>query len=107
MKITLKEHPRAKRGIRRIRGAGGLAGFVISAYLSHKAPRLKIPLALPGEVEEHRRRMTEVERREDRLQAAVDRYYAAFARSLLPKVADYLRATWEYANRPADQPSTP
>jgi hypothetical protein len=37
MKITLKEHPRAKRSIRRTRGAGGLAGFVISAYLSHKA----------------------------------------------------------------------
>ena len=37
MKITLKEHPRARRGIRRTRGAAGLAGFMVAAYLSHKA----------------------------------------------------------------------
>jgi hypothetical protein len=88
----------------------GLAGFFFSsrilsdtAYLSHTAPRLKIPLATAAEIEEHRRRMVEAERLEDRLQTAVDRHYAAFARSLLPKLADYLRASWDNSNRPADQ----
>ena len=88
----------------------GLAGFFFSsrilsdqAYLSHTAPRLKIPLATAAEVEEHRRRMAEVESLEDRLQAAVDRHYAAFARSLVPRLADYLLASWDYQNRPADQ----
>jgi hypothetical protein len=87
----------------------GLAGFFFSsrilsdtAYLSHTAPRLKIPLSSAALVEEHRRRMVEVERLEDRLQAAVDRHYAAFARSLVPRLADYLLASWDYQNRPAD-----
>jgi hypothetical protein len=88
----------------------GLAGFFFSSrilsdtsYLSHAAPRLKIPLATVDQVEEHRRRLAEVERLEDRLQAAVDRHYAAFARGLLPKAADYLLASWDYLNRPTDQ----
>jgi hypothetical protein len=88
----------------------GLAGFFFSsrilsdtAYLSHTAPRLKITLATAAEVEEHRRGMVVVERLEDRLQSAVDRHYAAFARSLVPRLADYLLATWDYQNRPAGQ----
>jgi hypothetical protein len=88
----------------------GLAGFFFSsrilsdqAYLSHTAPRFKIPLATPAEVSEHRRRMAAVEHLADRLQAAVDRHYAAFARTLLPRLGDYLVASWDYANRPADQ----
>jgi hypothetical protein len=87
-----------------------LAGFFFSsrilsdtAYLSHTAPRLKIPLASATEIEEHRRRTEEVELLEQRLQAAVDRHYAAFARGLLPRVADYLLASWDYQNRPADR----
>jgi hypothetical protein len=88
----------------------GLAGFFFSsrilsdtAYLSHTAPRLRIPLATAAEVEEHRRRTAEIEPLEDRLQAAVDRHYAAFARGVLPRVADYLLAAWDYEHRPADQ----
>ncbi len=63
----------------------GLAGFFFSsrilpdqAYLSHTAPRLKVPLASAVEVEEHRRRTARVQELEDRLQAAVDRHYATF-----------------------------
>jgi hypothetical protein len=88
----------------------GLAGFFFSsrvlsdtAYLSHAAPRLKVPLATTAQVEEQGRRMAEVERLEDRLQAAVDRQYAAFAFGLLPKAADYLLAAWDYQNRPTGQ----
>ncbi|HZW31081.1 MAG TPA: PSD1 and planctomycete cytochrome C domain-containing protein [Isosphaeraceae bacterium] len=88
----------------------GLAGFFFSsrilsdtAYISHTAPRLKVPLATAAEVAEHRRRMAEVDRWADRLQASRDRHFAAFARSLLPRVADYLLASWDYRNRPADQ----
>jgi hypothetical protein len=88
----------------------GLAGFFFSSrilsdagYLAHNPPRLKVPLAPSSEVEEHRRRMAQVKEGEDRLQAAVDRHYAVFARSLLPKVGDYLVAAWDYQNRPADQ----
>jgi hypothetical protein len=88
----------------------GLAGFFFSsriltdqAYLSHTAPRLKIPLASAREVEEHHRKAAEVQRLDDQLQSAVDRRYAAFARSLVPRLADYLLAAWDYSNRPADQ----
>ena len=88
----------------------GLAGFFFSSrilsdlsYLSHKAPRLKVPLAPASLVEEHRRRTDRVREAEDRLQAAVDRHYAAFARGLLPRLADYLLAAWDYLHRPADQ----
>jgi hypothetical protein len=86
----------------------GLAGFFFSsrilsdtAYLSHTAPRLRVPLAPASVVEEHRRRTANVQQAEDRLQAAVDRHYAGFARGLLPKIADYLLASWDYHNRPA------
>jgi hypothetical protein len=88
----------------------GLAGFFFSsrilsdtADISHTAPRLKIPLSTAAEVEEHRRRAAEVERLEDRLQASRDRHSAALARSLLPPLADYLLAAWDYQNRHADQ----
>jgi hypothetical protein len=88
----------------------GLAGIFFSsrilsdtAYLSHAAPRLKVPLAPASEVKEHRRRTALVHEAEYRLQAAVDRHYAAFARGLLPRVADYLLASWDYANRPAEE----
>ena len=88
----------------------GLAGFFFSsrilsdtAYISHTAPRLKIPLATAAEVEEHQRRTADVERWADRLQASRDRHDAAFARSLLPRLADYLLAAWDYRNRPPDQ----
>jgi hypothetical protein len=47
--------------------------------------------------------MAEVQECADRLQAAFDRHYAAFAGSLLPQVADYLLASWDYGHRPADQ----
>ncbi|HKI21433.1 MAG TPA: DUF1549 domain-containing protein, partial [Isosphaeraceae bacterium] len=66
----------------------GLVGFFFSShiisdqgYLSHNPPRLKIPLAPPAAVEEHRRRMARVEEQDDKLQAAVEQQYAAFARS--------------------------
>jgi hypothetical protein len=88
----------------------GLAGFFFSsrilsdtAYLSHTAPRLKVPLAPAPVVEEHRRKTADIQQAEDRLQAAVDRHYAGFARGLLPRVADYLLTSWDYQNRPADQ----
>jgi len=88
----------------------GLAGFFFSSriisdqgYLSHNPPRLKIPLAPRAEVEEHRRRMARVEEQDDKLQTAVEQQYTAFARSLLPKVADYLLASWEYRNRATGQ----
>jgi hypothetical protein len=88
----------------------GLAGFFFSSrilsdtsYLSHTAPRLKVPLAPAAVVEEHRQMTASVRRAEDRLQAAVDHHYAAFARGLLPTVADYLLAAWDYSKRPADQ----
>jgi hypothetical protein len=86
----------------------GLAGFFFSsrilsdtAYLSHKAPRLKVPLAPAPTVEEHRRRTARVREAEDRLQAAVDRHYSDVARGWVPRFADYLLASWDYQNRPA------
>jgi len=88
----------------------GLAGFFFSSriisdqgYLSHNPPRLKIPLAPPAEVEEHRRRMAEVQEQDDKLQAVVEQHYAAFARSLLPRVSDYLLASWDYRHRAAGE----
>ena len=88
----------------------GLAGFFFSSrilsdlsYLSHTAPRLKVPLAPTALVEEHRRRTARVREAEDRLQAAVDRHYAAFARGLLPRLADYLLASWDYRS-PSGRP---
>jgi len=88
----------------------GLAGFFFSShiisdqgYLSHNPPRLKIPLAPPAAVEEHRRRMAKVEEQGEKLQAAVEQQYAALARSLVPKAADYLLASWDYRHRAAGQ----
>jgi hypothetical protein len=87
----------------------GLAGFFFSSrvlsdtsYLSHAAPRQKVPLAPVSVVEDHRRKAAMVRRAEDRLQAAVDRYYAQFALGLVPKLADYLLGAWDYSHRPAD-----
>jgi hypothetical protein len=86
----------------------GLAGFFFSSriisdqgYLSHNPPRMKIPLATHAAVEAHRRQMALVAEQEEQLEAAVDQAYAAFASALLPKVADYLIASWDYRNRGA------
>lgn len=37
MNLTVAEHPRAVRGIRRARAAGGLAGFLLAAWAAHGA----------------------------------------------------------------------
>jgi hypothetical protein len=37
VKITIAEHPRAVRGVRRVRAIAGLAGFLVAALLAHKA----------------------------------------------------------------------
>jgi hypothetical protein len=36
VKITLAEHPRAVRGVRRVRALAGLAGFLVAALLAHR-----------------------------------------------------------------------
>jgi hypothetical protein len=88
----------------------GLAGFFFSSriisdlgYLSHNPPRLKIPLASKSAIDEHRRLTESVREHEEKLHAAVLEGYAAFARALMPKVADYLVASWDYRNRGADE----
>ncbi len=37
MTISVREHPRACRGVRRARAAAGLAGFLIAALMAHRA----------------------------------------------------------------------
>ena len=37
MTISVREHPRAQRGVRRTRAAAGLAGFLVAALLAHRA----------------------------------------------------------------------
>jgi hypothetical protein len=88
----------------------GLAGFFFSSrilsdqsYLSHAAPRLKVLLAPAAVIEEYRRRTAKAHEAEARLQAGVDREYAAYALRLLPRLADYLLAAWDYSNRPAQE----
>ena len=88
----------------------GLAGIFMSChvipdegYLSHGTTRLWIPLVGEAEVERYQSHLALVQELEHRVQAAVDAYYADFARNLLPDSARYLLATWDYQNRPADQ----
>ncbi len=35
--LRVADHPRARRAVRRARGFGGLAGFIVGAYLAHGA----------------------------------------------------------------------
>jgi hypothetical protein len=88
----------------------GLAGIFYSSrvisdtvYLSHGTNRLQIPLVGPAEVDKRRRHMERVHELEKKLEDAVEKLYAAFARSLLPHTVQYLLASWEYQNRPAEQ----
>jgi hypothetical protein len=88
----------------------GLAGIFFSShvipdegYLSHGTTRLRIPLVGEVEVEQHRRHQEEIQELEHRLQTAVDRQYAEFARTLLPDTARYFLTAWNYQDRPADQ----
>jgi hypothetical protein len=88
----------------------GLAGIFFSshvqpdrAYLSHGTARLRVPLVGPAQVAEHERKSARVRGAEEKLEAAVDRSYADFARGLLPQTGRYLLAAWEYHHRPADQ----
>ncbi len=88
----------------------GLAGIFFSSriipekgYLSHGTARLRIPLVPPSEVEKHKQHKARLDELEQKLQTAVEKHYTEFAGSLLPQTARYLRAAWEYQNRPADQ----
>jgi hypothetical protein len=88
----------------------GLAGIFYSSrvmsdtgYLSHDTHRLRIPLVPPSEVEKHRRHTARVHELEKELVREVEARHAAFARSLLPQTGQYLLASWDYGNRPADQ----
>jgi hypothetical protein len=72
-------------------------------YLSHGTQRLRIPLVPPAEVEKHRWHMAHVHEMQTKLEREVAERYAEFARGLLPQTAQYLLASWEYQNRPADQ----
>jgi hypothetical protein len=93
----------------------GLAGIFYSTrvisdtvYLSHGTSRLQVPLVPAAAVEEHRRHMARVQQEEAKLQEAVERHYAAFARSLVPQTGRYLLAAWDYQHRPtADAKLTP
>src|SRR5262249_19079590 len=85
----------------------GLAGFFVSSriisdlgYLSHNPPRLQFPLASAGDVRANRKKAALVQDHEEKIQATVEGLYADFARSLLPKLADYLMATWDYQHPP-------
>jgi hypothetical protein len=88
----------------------GLAGIFFSShvvpeagYLSHGTGRLRVPLVPAADVAARRAHQEKVRALEDRLEAAIDRRYAEFARSLLPRVADDLLAAYDYEHRPADQ----
>jgi hypothetical protein len=88
----------------------GLAGIFLSShvisdpgYLSHGTTRLRIPLVGEAEVERHQRQQARIQEAEHGLQMAVERHYAAFARTLMPQTARYLLAACEYQNRPAEQ----
>jgi hypothetical protein len=88
----------------------GLAGIFYSsrvfsdtAYLSHGALRLRIPLVPPAEVEKHRKHMARVRELADRLEREVEARYEDLSRSLLPKTAEYLLASWDFGHRPAEQ----
>jgi len=88
----------------------GLAGIFLSSrvipdegYLSHGTTRLRIPLVGEAEVERHRQHQARVQELEQCVQAEVEQHYAEFARSLLPQIARYLLAAWDYQHRPADQ----
>jgi hypothetical protein len=90
----------------------GLAGIFYSSrvisdtvYLSHGTERLRIPLVPAAEVEKHRQHKAKVRELDRKLNEEVERAYAAFAQTLLPRTADYLQAAWEYQTRPADQAS--
>jgi hypothetical protein len=71
--------------------------------LSHKTDRLRIPLVPPDQVKKHQQHTANVRALEKELVAAVDSAYSRFARSLLPRTADYLTTAWEYQHRPSDQ----
>jgi hypothetical protein len=72
-------------------------------YLSHGTERLRIPLVPPADVEKHAQHMARVRALEKRLHDEVEKHYEAFARSLLPRTGEYIRAAWDYQHRPGDQ----
>src|SRR5207302_202144 len=71
-----------------------------TVYLSHGVARLRVPLVPAAAAEASRRHSAKVHEADAKLQAAVDDYYAAFARGLLPQAGRYLRAALEYTHRP-------
>lgn len=87
----------------------GLAGIFYSShvisdagYLSHGTKRLRIPLASKDDIDLHARQTEQVREFEGQLKREVDRQYAEFAHSLLPKTSEYLLAAYEYSGLPQE-----
>ena len=64
---------------------------------------LRIPLAMPGEVEERKQYAARVAEAEKQLQQLSDRYRRDFAKDQLKETAKYLLAAWEYQHAPTGQ----
>ncbi len=88
----------------------GLAGIFFSTHIlpdpgpkTNGSPMLRTPLLSPAELAErgrHRKRLGELE---ESARRETDAAYAARARAMLPRTADYLAAARDYLRRPAER----
>jgi len=91
-----------------------LAGIFFSTHIlpnvgpkTNGPPMLRIPLASRAEMAERQRYSSRLSALEKQLNAETEAQYRAFARGLLPQTARYVKAAWEYQNRPPAQMREP